>query len=68
MHGDSLFSKYEGFLLWKDFDSRYCFIFKASMPLLANFYFRNERFFVSIESQTVAALSKLFDELPHIIP
>ena len=42
--------------------------FKASMPLLANFVFRNGRFFVSIESQTMTALNSLFEEMSKIIP
>ena len=38
------------------------------MPLLANFIFRNGRFFVSIESQTLTALKSLFEEISKIIP
>ena len=38
------------------------------MPLLANFIFRNGRFFVSIESQTLTALNSLFEEMSNIIP
>ena len=38
------------------------------MPLLANFIFRNGRFFVSIESQTLTALNSLFEEMSKIIP
>ena len=38
------------------------------MPLLANIIFRNGRFFVSIESQTLTALNSLFEEMSKIIP
>ena len=38
------------------------------MPLLANFIFRNGRFFVSIESQTLTTLKSLFEEMLQIIP
>ena len=68
MHGDSLYSKYGGILLWTDFWFKILLKFKASMPLLANFIFRNGRFFVSIESQTLTALNSLFEEMSKIIP
>ena len=38
------------------------------MPLLAHFIFRNGRFFVSIESQTLTALNSLFEEMSKIVP
>ena len=68
MHGDSLYFKYGGILLWTDFWFKILLKFKASMPLLANFIFRNGRFFVSIESQTLTALNSLFEEMSKIIP
>ena len=68
MHGDSLYSKYEGILLWTDFWFKVLLKFKASMPLLAHFIFRNGRFFVSIESQTLTALKSLFEEMSKLIP
>ena len=68
MHGDSLYSKYGGILLWTDFWFKILLKFKASMPLLANFIFRNGRFFVSTESQTLTALNNLFQEMSKIIP
>ena len=37
------------------------------MPLLAHFIFRNGRFIVSIESQTLTALNSLFEEMFKII-
>ena len=68
MHGDSLYSKYGRILLWTDFRFKILLKFKASMPLLANFIFRNGRFFVSTESQTLTALNSLFEEMSKIIP
>ena len=68
MHGDSLYSNNGGILLWTDFRFKILLKFKASIPLLANFIFRNDRFFVSIESQTLTALKSLFEEMSKIIP
>ena len=68
MHGDSLYSKYGGILLWTDFWFKIFLRFKASMPLLANFIFRNGRFFVSIESSTLTALNSLLEEMSKIKP
>ena len=68
MHGDSLYSKYGGILLLTDFWFKILLKFKASMPLLANLIFRNGRFFVSIESQTLTALNNLLEEMSNIIP
>ena len=57
-----------GILLWTDFWFKILLKFKASMPLLVNFIFRNGRFFVSIESSTLTALNSLFEEMSKIIP
>ena len=67
MHGDSLFWKYGGILLWTDFWFKILLKFKASMPLFANFIFRNGRFFVSVLSHTLTALNSLFEEMSKII-
>ena len=58
----------EEYYFWRDFRLKILLKFKASMPLLANFIFRNGRFFVSIESQTMTALKSLFEEMSKIIP
>ena len=66
MHGDSFFWKYGGILLWTDFWFKILLKFKASMPLFANFIFRNGRFFVSVLSHTLTALNSLFEEMSKI--
>ena len=63
-----LVCKVWGILLWTDFLFKMLLKFKASMPLLANFIFRNRRFFVSIDSQTLTALNSLLEEMSKIIP
>ena len=67
MHGEPLFWKYGGILLWTDFWFKILLKFKASMPLFANFIFRNGRFFVSVLSHTLTALNSLFEEMSKII-
>ena len=54
-------------LLWTDFWFKILLKFKASMPLFANFIFRNGRFFVSVLSHTLTALNSLFEEMSKII-
>ena len=68
MHGDSLYWKYGGILLWTDFWFNMLLKFKASMPLLANLTFRKGRFFVSEGSPTLPALKSLLEEISKMIP
>ena len=67
MHGDSLFWKYGGIWLWTDFLFKILLKFKASIPLFANFIFRNGRLFVSVLSHTLTALNSLLEEMSKII-
>ena len=68
MHGDSLYWKYGGILLWTDFWFNMLLKFKASMPLLANLTFRKGWFLVSVGSPTLTALKSLLEEISKMIP
>ena len=54
--------------MWEYFWFKTLLKFKASMPLLANFIFRNGRFFVSVLSLSLTALKNRFEEMSKIMP
>ena len=55
------FESMEGILLWTDFWFKILLKFKASIPLFANFIFKNWR------SRTLTAFNSLFEEMSKII-